>query len=405
MKKLFVLITLSLLWLFFLSSCQASIQVSEDNVPEHNASSHIILTEEHGFAFRYADVLFMNEHGVAFIPPPEWFHSPNAVFWIDIAFYTGLGTSLYNFDNAVLDRFNIAFDDSGNFFIPLIFNYSNNQVKKIMKLDFPIIHTRADLRRPDPEVVVWELEQSVLYVNLFVENDYIILFEPKFENETFIYTITRLDLRDGSESVLVNKSFSRLTGTGEVIPNIFVENESIFLYRLKTTLDGNDYFFIDKYDFSGNLIATYPLEIENFLHMCEVDAQDSITRIYKFRDYFILRSLHNRIAILRIEGNNLVEINVPASLQTLGAATLINNFSSDSSFVYFWDFGKMIYIFDPLSEHFFSIEIGWDLPKEHPRFPEDRINNVNETEINPPSEMGGIEQEELLHKATETPML
>ena len=409
--------TLSLLLIFLLTGCQAgaddSIDVitdtlidaiykngdtlyeDADNVVFVDDSRYamdvvtgisITLTDEHFHGLHFADVIFMDEEAAIIYISLESSHEYREREISDNLQPLAIRTTsnqtidnrpirmpaLYFVNDASVRWSAVAFDNYENFFMPLIISSDASESQKITRFSSSMgFRRQGELQG----TVIREMEHG-WYVNFFVEDNYMILFEPHFENGNFIYKVTRLNLADHSEEIIIDKKFCLPTNYGEVIANIFVENSRVFLYRIKIDREGTRQFFIDEYDFYGNRIVTYPLEIEAFLYMYEVSDEDSAFRLFKFEEYFIITTIHNRITIFRLEDSSLVEMHVPPSIQRLGSATILENFSQCSNLIYFWNFMNTLYIFDSLQERFFAVEITLQASERTMRAVGDTISNI-----------------------------
>ena len=366
MAKRLMTFIVSVLLLFVISACGASY----NNDPQSGYADYIAVNYERPTIFltnedlysqiiASVDVAFINPSGSIFASSPEMSES-----WGRFSihrFYEESGasalTDIYAIDNAFWLWDMVAFGNDGDFFMPVAVNTEGLIMQKIIKFNayspdnnnWPHGHSQG--------YVIREMEPAV-YLNLFVHDDYMIIFEPRFDNNEFIYQISKLRLYDKIEVNLIERSYSIESGTGEVISNIFVDNGLIFLYRMEFNEGVAEKFFIDKYDFDGNLIYSFELDIEGFLYMKEVSDMDSVFEFFKFGDYFVLRTIHNRIKMYRLEDGRLFQINVPASLQRLGAASVINIYQGDSPLIYFWHYiDNALYIYDMLSQNFYMVYI------------------------------------------------
>ncbi|MCL1883707.1 MAG: hypothetical protein FWF81_08155 [Defluviitaleaceae bacterium] len=361
MKKIFILILL-----LFLSACQIGLTEHQEiyDSTSNSERMEIIITDDHVFAIRAADAAFMNEHGAIFISPKEWVMG-GMPFFIDRQTHDGIGITYTINENASRLGNSIDFDEDGYVYLALNINAQQNIVKFAS-----YAHPRS---AEESQVKVVREIGDGLYVNFFVERDVLIVFEPRIEGDYFIYDVITHSLLDNSEDVIVRKTFSRTNGKGEVIPNIFVKNNSIIIYRLEIDGDVTRH-FVDEYDFFGTKIFSYQVEIDDFLYMEEVNSEDSIIRLFRFKDYIVFITFHNRIAIYKLSDDSLNAIDMPSSLQTIGAATVVNHFATDNNLVYFWNFSDTLYIFDLSTEEFLTIEISFEL--YNIQFMEDSISQI-----------------------------
>ena len=265
---------------------------------------------------------------------------------------------LYSIDSANIRWPEVAFGSDEYFYLAIVVNENGNEELQIIRLNSNIPRSAhgIDTRR---EMVTIAERSQVTYVNLFYADGYLILFEPHYANDVFTYTITKINIATNLSDVIMQKSYSMVTGVGDVIANIFAENSSIFLYRVMYANDGTKYFLIDEYNFYGELQSTYSLDLENFLFMHEVDDEDSVLRIVKIANYFLLQTVHNRIIIFRMENGSLEKLETPSSFQKLGATTIVNPpHSAAKDMIYFWNMiENHLYIYCFFENVFTLVEI------------------------------------------------
>jgi len=385
-NKLIAIGVLSLISFFVLIGCTARNSMSSQYIYEPLRQREVIMTSGIGLTENNfylpapypADVVTMDTAGVIFKSAPEITFTTERLIITRINRVGGWSApELYVLNNAFIGWSTVAICDYGNIYVPVISLSNNMETQKIVRLcsSIPQIIPGVDTSRT--EVIIREMEQ-VTYINFFVEGNYLIIFEPKFNYNEFIYKISKLDLTNNAESLLINESFSMVTNSGYVISNMYVQNGSIFLYRVKTSNGGVRDFFIDEYDLFGNLVNTYVLDILEFLHMYEVMEEDSVIRLYKYDDYFVLQTIHNRIGIFRLEGERIIEIDIPDSLQRLGAATIVSSSESGSDSIYFWDnIYDVLYIYDLYSKTFIRVPVYVERDGDFALFLEDWIHSVH----------------------------
>jgi len=367
MKKLIAIFLL----LYLLSGCN-----SYTNEP---ISEGLIITDDHHYEIAVSDAIFLlDENGTVFVPPLS-FQLRGHPWTITRTFdsgedrvFDGATFHLYTVNNAFVRWPALAFDDNNNFYMPLSGIYNGQESQRIMRFNKSVGSRRI---YEGYGTVIREFDSS-MYINFFVENDYMILIEPIFTDSHFIYNVIKLNLLDGYESLIISKEYCMTTEFGDVIANIFVKNGYIYSYRILFSDNGQRY-YIDRYDFYGNMLSSYYLDISRFIYMHEVSDEDSVTNIFVIDNYFIFTTLHNRIAIFKLESNSLSEIYVPYYLQQLGAVVLIRNFAQCNGLVYFQDLrNNRMHIFDTDTGQFFSLNFSLQLSEFRTMFQEDLINNI-----------------------------
>jgi len=355
----------TLLSLLCFSGCQSSSDINR-----------VVLADENFYTLVAEDVIFMDGHDVIFMSPRGWQGMPPHTLSITKATFRGgnvSGAQIYHLEEVFSTGWPvIAFDNDDNFFIPLSVIYNDTEKQRIVRFS-SLLHIRDGYER-DGNII--RETTGAFYTNFFITDDYMIIFEPSFENQHFIYRVMRHHMINGYEGTIIDKTFSRLTGYGEIIVNIFVENNTLFLFRINITSEGVRDFFIDEYDLYGNKLRSLCIEINEFLYMHEVSDEDSITGILKFKNYFILSTIHNRIAIFKMENNNFIRIDTPSIFLNIGGVILIDRFLSDVEMLYFWDLNNKIYIFDPTNGELCSVEIVKEIGNDFP-FIEDIISNIH----------------------------
>ena len=368
MKKIIILIAL-----LFLAGCTSNgpIDTVGYSVVNENNKTFIALNESHFYTIRAADILAMDEEGTIFMSPIEWMLRG---LQIDISRTSNdIGLSMYSLDNISNRGASFASDERGNFYIPLTISDGTNKEQKIVRFN-----SSGRIRQHDElqGTIIREWGDS-LYLNFFASGDNLIIFEPRLENDRFIYTITRVNMEQNDETVIVEKTFCLLEHYGYVIANIFVRDDAIFLYRIKIN-NNNETFFVDELDFYGNRINYQQFDLDDFLYMAEVSDDDSIVRLFVFCNHLVFSTLHNRIAIYRFTDEGFAVINVPAEFQRLGALTIMNGFSPHDAYIYFWSFDThTLHIFDTTNESFHSVEIYFHFSDGNTRFLESRIHQTH----------------------------
>ena len=347
----------------------ATISTSEYYYTTHKS---IALMCEH-YITTFTDVIFMDSYGIVFMIYPQ--RTPSSHPLGIMRTHVDIIATLYSLDNTHIRWDNVAINSRGDFFMPLISTLDTQQRQEIRQFSSSL-HTR---RQDNSQgIVIREMEPNS-YVNLFATNHYLIIFEARIVDVYFVYEVIKLNLYDGSESTILKKMFSMNENVGQGISDIFVCNNLIYVYRFKTDASGDEHSFIDVVEFCGHILQTYLLEINYFLYMTEVSDEDTIIGIYKQGDYFIITSIHNRIAIFRAQDEGLVVVDVPDSFTRIGGATLIGGFSPSNNLTYFWDFNSTLYIFDLLSEQFFPTTLTIQQPPNDSLrvFQSDRITNIH----------------------------
>ena len=242
----------------------------------------------------------------------------------------------FNIEDAILPWRVIALDSNYNFFLPI------QTEDKVYITKFPVNHNK-------PYTLVRRV--SNLFAIFFIRDSYIIIFEPNIMGNTFVYTVNKLNLYTNSESLLISKEFDLSYNIGSFIINIYVYENYIYV------LEVIDYdFFMNKYDFYGNLISSSYINMDTFLYMDEVSHMDDIINFSVYGNYFIFETIHDRIAIFRKINNELLEIEIPMYLQMIGSTKLIRSFEENNDEkIYFWNFhNSSLYILD-LSKNIFNI--------------------------------------------------
>ncbi|MCL1989218.1 MAG: hypothetical protein FWG64_14785 [Firmicutes bacterium] len=350
-------IVFSLLVLFLSTTCTTT-----ENPPiTQNSELHkITLSSENRYLLSPSTVVFMGIDGNIFMSSHErtsQFGELNIHRFEEI--FGGFGMpELYTIENATVQFPTVSISDD-YFYIPLVFSENFGEpgekgelveTQKIVKLNSAVPPMILGENTQRQATIIREMPQ-VSYINFFVDGDNMIIFEPIFEDESeiFIYQIINRNLQENSENVIIAREFSTVTNFGEIIANIFVQNASIFLYRVEISQNGTRNFYIEEYDFAGNFVNRLNLDIENALYMPEVSAEDSVMQLFITDNLVILQTLHNRILMYAIVGNSLIEVDIPASLQRLGAANIIgNSFDFDGNgLILFWNFNdQTLYLLD-----------------------------------------------------------
>lgn len=395
MKKLFLpkLILLFFAVPVFLSGCQPNFdEVAYDEagyIEIISSESALIIINEHLETLSTGEIFFMLE-GRGRVGK-TWWRSDDGIFdtlhiYTADPFGHGVRGHWHFWSNIVSGLISAGFDEFAlgsnhntpndhasrhDIFLPAVIRQDDEAFQVILRF------TAHQMFLTTEEMTIRKTAPA-LYMNLFTYEEYLIIFEPHLEGSDFVYRIIKFNPSDGLEVLLIEKTFSLPANAGEVVSNIFVDDGSIFLYRISFREDGTRHFFIDEYDLFGNRLAAFPLKIEDFLHMPEVDDEDSVLRLYKTGDYFILTTLHNRTAIFRLSGNNLVEVAAPPSFRDFDATMLVRGFCSSDSYVYFWNFAQnTLYILDVPNGRIHSVDVELHLREDHLEIQERRIRLVH----------------------------
>jgi len=344
-------------------------------IPEPKRTS-ITLTEHNGVTFFSSDVLFKDEYGIVHMTSNLHATGSNSFFDLSRTLLdrtqldripvigegtNSLGISMNHVNNARLSRRTVAFDNNDHFFIPLLIYENGITTENIVKFNASPDYF---MTRPPDEVIIRSMDNP-LFINFFVEDEYMIIFEPSFTEGGFIYDIVALNLITNEERVILSTEYNITSSYGNIIANISVCSGIITLYRIRALGEGIGKQFVDEYDLEGTQISSRAIDVSKFLYMEDVGDNDAIVTVHRFNDYVLFLTLHNRLGIFRIDGDMLVEIGIPSSLQEIGSTRIVNNFSIDSQFLYFFDLiNETLYVFDPANTRFFPIEILQDLPTD-----------------------------------------
>ena len=363
MIKKYYLMSCLFILLFIMSGCQSrssNVSVTE-NASVTEISESIILSPENRLLLNPSVTIFMYENAPVFMNSPEVNAQWGGLHIFKLHEIRGRRVNtisslpqLYFGEDVSVKFQTLAFGSDRYFYMPLVFTADDKERHKIARFNFSVSSVHRDMPR---ELIIKELNQPT-YVNLFVENDQMIIFKSTLETDTFVYTVKNLDLSTGLYSVIVQKNFSTLANTGEMISNIFMEDSSIFLYRIKVDIYGSTMFFVEEYDFFGNLLNTHNFQNKDFLYMDEINSYDTVASLFKKDDLFIFHTLHDRIAIFRLSNGLLVEVNVPDNFRRVGGVSIVQQFFADNGLIYFWDYiDSNLYIFDLNKEDFFVINV------------------------------------------------
>ncbi|MCL2400139.1 MAG: hypothetical protein FWC91_10435 [Defluviitaleaceae bacterium] len=366
MKKICLLIMFVIL-----ASCTSNyheLNEVESNEPEYESQNYgyahpitipITLTNEHFFARSYDEngMLFFDEDGIV-IHYIDW-DRPG----IDVVRLTsdGIRHNLYSFTGAFPRWHALAFDSYANHYVPLIFT------REDFTDNFAIIKFNASLNTYEEKEskIIWESKDS-LAVNFFIESDIMIILAPHDMDSYRKFDIVKLDLSSGDYQVILTKSLYVPLFTGDRVFDIFVENSRIYMFR-RTIDSRGDRHYIDVYDFYGNKIISYPLDLLRFIFLPSIGDRDSELDFFKFHNYFIFNTLNRRVAIFKLVDNELVRVELPRKFQELGFTLFNDNLLSDNSGLMYFSRGgwreKHIHVMDSLQEQLFLLDITIQYPE------------------------------------------
>ena len=338
MKKLFFL-PLSIL-IVALSSCfSEEIDLSTDYNLEGTLSNQYLYINT-VFTMEFSgDILYLDNTGdnyaeISVLSTHIRSDPENPLFDVSVirgtSPYDMTGGSLYFNLSGQLFRNMTSFDSEGDFFAAV----EDNESISIMKFSGDI----EDLwNRERVPIFIREMNSNSFF-NFFAYGDHLIIFEIIGMEDSIIYQVIRLDVDSLAKETIVQQHFSLIENTGNFISNIYVADNNIYVFRTEIYLDGSETTFIDRYNLNGRLINSRLIHTEKFLYMDEVSDIDTVIAIYKVRNYFILETLHSRTAIFREAGNDFVEVKIPETLQLIGSARPLTNWSDDTKYMYFWNF-------------------------------------------------------------------
>jgi len=211
--------------------------------------------------------------------------------------------------NATIAWDSIAFNDSKtSFFLPV---REETGMVSIRKLE-----TGAEWTEPETIRYV-----DGIFANFFTHGDYLIIFEPQLTPQGFLYNVIKFDLSTLDETLIISSFFDFDTHSGDILSNIYVTNDNIFVYRINENTERN--FYIDSYSLDGEFIESIRINFSSFLYMQEVSDEDSVIRFMKYDELFIFETLHERVGIFVMRNGTLEEISIPNELQLLGQTNLI----------------------------------------------------------------------------------
>lgn|GEM_PF-4173137 len=270
------------------------------------------------------------------------------------AIHNWQGHSMYNNIPHRIFQNMIAYDGSGYFYIA-VQEYDSVSIKQ-----FDENAPQEDGGRGNVPTFIREMNPHMFF-NFFAVGDKLIIFEIIVEENRLVYQTTRLDTNTLAEEIIFEHSFSFENNAGHFVSNIFVENQSIYAFRTKVADNEAEVTFIDSYDFYGNLVHSYIIDTEDFMLMDEVNDMDTVVAVFKAGKYFILETMHSRTGIFGRVGDQLVEIEIPDSLQRIGSARPVRNWNLDTPYVYFWNYAThSLYVFDVGSQVFHRVHVNVD---------------------------------------------
>ena len=254
---------------------------------------------------------------------------------------------IYAVENATVHWLEAAVSDSGTLYVPVVVNNNGVYDTKVLGMG-------------ESGASIIAQRSNAVYLNLFATEHYLILFEPQFTGDTFTYQVSKVCFENHHEVVILSRAFCMESNAGYVIPNICVGNETISAFKVVHEVGGARRFFVETYDFTGELQYAYELEdFEDFLYMPEVGDEDSIFRIFYVGEYIVLQTMHNRIALYRFEHGVLRAVSIPPSFHVLGATSYVGAAKAwESGVLYFWNiFGDYLYVYDTHSRTFNTFDI------------------------------------------------
>jgi len=333
MKKIFYV-------LFFLLLMGCS-RAPEEPDPEMRHGVRIVLDASHIKTATSQDLLLFNDNYTFY----TWSGmDPTIITGMRTTPHRTSHTASHHIEGMMFNGSSVVFDAPGNLFVALA-AYGDVELQQII---------RFNMNRHDDNVVVREITHSG-FVDFYIEGGSLIVFEHLRHGSSVEYVVTYVNLADNSEHMIISKTFSSHTNTGEVMPSIFVRNGRIYTYRFTVDAQTTRH-YMDIYDFDGVLQDTFALEIDDFLYMQEVNKNDAVSGLSMYNNIIILTTVSGRTAMLCV--NTLEEIYMPNSFRNINGPMLLSNFSEDSRFLYFFDHTyERLYMYCPIYGRFYSFYI------------------------------------------------
>ena len=192
----FISIVLYIILLFVFVGCGSDTNESVGTVhTTHENSNVLFVSDEHLIKVDSLNAIFMNDDSIIFTHSHErnlqW--REFGIFAVSMVTNGYVVSELYSIENASMRWLSLAVGHDGYFYMPLAVSTDNEDIYKIFKFD-----SSATLHNPGystlrEEEIIQEVGQPI-YLNLFVENDFLIVFEPIFVGDAFNYRVTRLNM-------------------------------------------------------------------------------------------------------------------------------------------------------------------------------------------------------------------
>lgn len=157
--------------------------------------------------------------------------------------------------------------------------------------------------------VIYQWDGGSVFSYLYAIDQNLILFDMSLESGRKVYSIKVIDTTDLSVQTIVSKEYCN--GAGTYISCIDVDGETIYSYQISVA-DGSKSWLIAGYDLTGNVIVEYPLDLSTFLLNDNNETRDSIVRIKKINDYYILNTLQRRTRIWQEVNRELLPVSLPS---------------------------------------------------------------------------------------------
>lgn len=321
----------------------------------------ITLTSEHFFAYdrnlNFFPMLFFDENGIV-IHDVDWDRPGFDVVRIlpDGSFY-----NIYSFKGGVPRWRALAFDSYGNHYYPIVVRQEN------FTEHFAIVRLNSNKYEctENDSTIVWESEYNII-INFFIENDIMIIYDPNNVGSYRKGNIVRLDLDDNFEQVIITKIYCMISNIGDFIVDIFVENTNIYIFRIAYG-DNGERHFIDVYDFYGNKIKSYPIDLQDFMSIKMMGDRDIEWGFLKFNDYFIISTLGRRVAIFNLAEGELTRVELYSAFENFNFTLFMDVFLGDNSGLMYFPCGmgegKKIYVLDSSQKQLFLFDITIQYPK------------------------------------------
>ena len=367
-KSLFIKITsLTIFSIIIFSSCKFGINMPD--LISNGRDISITLNENNFFAVTNREVIFMNRTNVV------WGHreeSKDDDSLINFHIERENNRKSYIINDVAIDFGGIAFDANNKYFLSMILNKDDTLVNQIMEFKLNNYMGR-DIDNFERVIKASNFEFAP-FADMHYSNEQLILLEPKLFEGIFEYNISIIGLETQIEEIIISKLYNTLINIGEIISTIFVYEDNIFVYRILVETN-NTYYYIDKYNFLGEKLKSYLLDIEDFLYIEEVNDEDFVYKMYKQNNYLFLQTINNRSAILEIKNDQVILIDTPNELETLGGSNMLSYVGWQSDVMYFLNLQNKNYviIFNSLTSEFSLLKIYIDDAEDTL---EDEITNI-----------------------------